>query len=86
MKLSFVRTSFQEMDVYIYRDNNYAMNGSVLFNRISTAIITTYTNEPVLTVAPENSTLCPLRFATVPSPPTTGTFTLQSRDGVLSWT
>jgi hypothetical protein len=85
MKLSFVRTSFQEMDVYIYRDHNYAMSGSVLFNKISTTIITTYTNEPVLTTAPDYASFCPMRFATVPTPPATGTYTLQSNNGVLSW-
>jgi hypothetical protein len=85
MKLSFVRTSFNEIDVYIYRDHNYAMSGSTLFNKLSTAVITTYSSEPVLTTAPDNASFCPMRFATVPVPPATGNYTLQSRDGTLSW-
>jgi hypothetical protein len=85
LQLCFVRTSLNELDVYMYRDRGDIMSGSIVFNKLPTNIITTYTNEPVLTTAPENSSFCPLRFAIVPSPPATGNYTLQSRDGVLSW-
>jgi hypothetical protein len=85
MKLNFVRTSFNELDVYLYRDHNYAMSGSILFNKLSTAVIITYNTEPVLTTAPENSSSCPVRCVTVPTPPATGTYTLKSNNGTLSW-
>jgi hypothetical protein len=85
IQLSFVRTLVNELDVYMYRDRNDTMSGSILFNKYTNATITTYTAEPVLTTAPENSYFCPLRFANVPAPPATGNYTLQSRDGVLSW-
>jgi hypothetical protein len=85
MKISFVRTSFNYKDVYLHRDRNYDMSGSVLFNKLSTAVVTTYNTEPAMTTAPENAVFCPVRFATVPSPPLTDNYTLQSRDGIFSW-
>jgi hypothetical protein len=85
LKLSFVKTSINVMDVYLYRDRGDFMNGSILFNISSNATITTYTNEPVLIEAPENSSFCPVRFMPVPTPPATGTLTLQSVNGALKW-
>jgi hypothetical protein len=85
MKLSFVRTSFNELDVYLYRDHSYAMSGSILFNKLSTAVITTYNTEPVLKTSPENSSFCPVRYVTVSTPPTTGTYALKSNNGALTW-
>jgi hypothetical protein len=84
-QLSFVRISFTVMDVYLYRETTYLVLGSILINKISTDIITTYTSESVLSTAPENSKYCPVKYTTIPVPPATGNYTLQSRDGVLSW-
>jgi hypothetical protein len=71
LQLSFVRTSLNELDVYMYRDYGDIMNGTILFNKLPAVVITTYSS---------------VRFAMVPSPPTAGNYTLQSRDGTLSWT
>jgi hypothetical protein len=52
--LGLVKTSATEMDIYFYRDTTYNMFGSILFNKPPADVITTYTNEAVLTKEPEN--------------------------------
>jgi hypothetical protein len=55
----------------------------MLFNKFSSDLITTYQNEAVLTTDP-GVTFLPQKLGNIPTPPTTGAYTLQSRDGVLS--
>jgi hypothetical protein len=85
LQLSFVRTSVNEMDVYMYRDRGDTMSGSIQFNKYTNATITTYTAEPVLTTAPDYSYFCPTRFMDVPTPPSSGAYTLISDTGKLLW-
>jgi hypothetical protein len=83
-KLGFIRVTAQVTDVYFYQELNQYFRGSILFNKYSSDLITTYLNEPILTEDP-GVTFLSTRFATVPSPPASGQYALQSRDGVLSW-
>jgi hypothetical protein len=85
MQLSLVKTSVYAMDIYLYREVNYYMHGSILFNKLETDEITTYTSEPSVTTIPENAKFWPVLFANVPTPPTSGTFNLQSVNGTLRW-
>jgi hypothetical protein len=84
-QLIFVRISNTVMDVYLYREYAYFINGTILFNKLPTDIITTYTTEPVLTTAPDYAFPSPLRFMDIPIPPSTGNYTLTSNNGNLSW-
>jgi hypothetical protein len=51
-KLGFTRVSAQVTDVYFYQELNQYFRGSILFNKYSSDLITTYTTEPVLTEDP----------------------------------
>jgi hypothetical protein len=83
-QLIFVRISNTVMDVYLYREYNYFINGSISFNKLPTDVITTYT-EPVLTTAPDYAFPSPTRLMDIPPPPTTGANTLISDTGNLMW-
>jgi hypothetical protein len=84
-QLGFIRISTKMTDVYFYRETNQWFRGSILFNKYSSDVITTYTTEPVLSTAPDGLTFLPQKLGNIPSPPATGKFTLTSSDGVLSW-
>jgi hypothetical protein len=84
-QLIFVRISNTVMDVYLYREYSYFINGSISFNKLPTDVITTYTTEPVLTIAPDYAFPSPLRLMDIPPPPTTGAYTLIGDTGKLMW-
>jgi hypothetical protein len=83
-KLGFVRVTAQITDVYLYQELAQYFRGSILFNKYSSDLITTYTTEPLLESDP-GVTYLTTRIGFIPSPPATGTFTLQSVNGSLSW-
>jgi hypothetical protein len=55
-QLGFIRISTKITDVYFYRETNQWFRGSILFNKYSSDVITTYTTEPVLSTAPDGLT------------------------------
>jgi hypothetical protein len=83
-KLGFIRVSVHATDIHFYRETNQWYRGSILFNKYSSDVITTYTNEPVLTEDP-GVTFLPTRIGFLPTPPASGSFILQARDGAISW-
>jgi hypothetical protein len=83
-KLKFIRVSSKITDVYFYRETGQYYRGSMLFNKFSSDLITTYTTETVLTTDP-GVTFLPQKLGNVPMPPATGQYTLQSNNGTLSW-
>jgi hypothetical protein len=83
-KLGFIRVSTQITDVYLYQEIAQYFRGSILFNKYSSDLITTYTTEPLLESDP-GVTYLSTRTGFIPILPATGTFTLQSVDGNLSW-
>jgi hypothetical protein len=83
-KLGFIRVSAQVTDVYFYQELNQYFRGSIFFNKYSSDLITNYMNEPNLTEDP-GVTFLPTRVGYIPTPPATGTYTLKSNNGTLSW-
>jgi hypothetical protein len=83
-KLGFIRVSAKITDVYFYRETGQWYRGSMLFNKFSTDLITTYQNETALTDDP-GVTFLPQKLGNIPTPPATGNYTLQSNDRLLSW-
>jgi hypothetical protein len=83
MKLGFVRVDNNTTEAYLYRETADTIWGSILFNKYATDVLTIYNNSPILTEDP-GAVFLPMR-TNIPTPPATGTYTLQSNNGVLSW-
>jgi hypothetical protein len=83
-KLGFIRVTTQIIDVYLYQEFAQYFRGLILFNKYSSDLITTYTTEPLLESDP-GVTYLSTRTGFIPTPPATGTFTLQSVNGNLLW-
>jgi hypothetical protein len=83
-KLGFIGVSIKITNVYFYREIGRRYRGTMLFNKFSSDLITTYQTESVLT-EDLGVTFLPQKLGNIPVPPATGNYTLQSRGGTLSW-
>jgi hypothetical protein len=75
-KLGFIRVSAKITDIYFYRETGQWFRGSILFNKFSSDVITTYTTKPVLLTAPDGLTFLPQKLGNIPVPPATGNIAL----------